>query len=113
MLIDGDADYATTVAERLTASLEEPFVLDVVKARISASIGIAMAPTDATDSAGLVWCADVAMYRAKLGNAPFAIYEQNLDEEGDQLRMLEELRAAIERRPARAALPAAARSAQR
>jgi len=96
VLIDGDADYATTVAKRLTVSLEEPFVLDVVKARIGASIGIAMAPTDATDSAGLVWCADVAMYRAKLGSAAFAIYEQNLDEEGDQLRMLEELRAAID-----------------
>lgn len=36
------------------------------------------------------------MYRAKLGNSAFAIYEQNLDEEGDQLRMLEELRAAID-----------------
>jgi len=96
VLIDGDSDYATTVAERLTASLEEPFALDVVKARISASIGIAMAHADANDSAGLVWCADVAMYRAKLGNSAFAIYEQNLDEEGDQLRMLEELRAAID-----------------
>jgi diguanylate cyclase (GGDEF)-like protein len=96
VLIDGDAEYATTVAKRLTLSLEEPFVLDVVKARIGASIGIAMAPTDATDSAALVWCADVAMYRAKLGSAAFAIYEQNLDEEGDQLRMLEELRAAID-----------------
>lgn len=96
VLIDGDSDYATTVAERLTQSLEEPFVLDVVNAQISASIGIAMAPTDATDSAALVWCADVAMYRAKSGNSAFAIYEQNLDEDGDQMRLLEELRAAIE-----------------
>ncbi len=96
VLVDGDSEYATTVAERLTASLEEPFALDVVKAHISASIGIAMAPTDATDSGGLVWCADVAMYRAKLGNSSFAIYERNLDEEGDQIRMLEELRSAIE-----------------
>ncbi len=96
MLIDGDSDYATTVAERVTASLEEPFVLDVVSARINASIGIALAPDDATDSAGLVWCADVAMYRAKLGKSSFAIYEQSLDEDGDHLRMLEELRASIE-----------------
>jgi diguanylate cyclase (GGDEF)-like protein len=96
VLIDGDADYATAVAERLTASLEEPFVLDVVSASISASIGIALAPADATDSAGLVWCADVAMYRAKLGNRPFASYERNLDEESDQMRLLEELRTAID-----------------
>jgi diguanylate cyclase len=96
VLIDGDADYAISVAQRLTACLEEPFVLDVVSANISASIGIAMAPTDATDSAGLVWCADVAMYRSKLGSTPFASYERNLDEEGDQMRIVEELRAAID-----------------
>ena len=96
VLIDGGSDYATTVAARVTASLEEPFVLDVVSARISASIGIALAPADATDSAGLVWCADVAMYRAKLGNSSFAIYERSLDEDGDHLRMLEELRTSIE-----------------
>jgi diguanylate cyclase (GGDEF)-like protein len=95
VLVDGDCEYATTVAQRLTASLEEPFQLDAVRARISASIGIAMAPTDAADAAGLVWCADVAMYRAKLGNVAFAVYEQDLDDDGDQLRLLEELRAAI------------------
>jgi len=96
VLVDGDADYAVAVAERLTASLEEPFALDVVRTSIGASIGIAMAPTDATDAAGLVWCADVAMYRAKLGNTSFASYEQNLDEGRDQMRLLEELRAAID-----------------
>ncbi len=96
VLIDGDAHYGTEVAERLTTSLHEPFVLDVVSANIGASIGIAVAPTDATDSAGLVWCADVAMYRAKLGSTPFATYERNLDEESDQMRLLEELRAAID-----------------
>jgi diguanylate cyclase (GGDEF)-like protein len=96
VLIDGDSNYATSVAERLTECLQEPFVLDVVSARISASIGIAMAPTDATDSAALVWCADVAMYRAKTGNSSFAIYQQSLDEDGDQMRLLEELRTAID-----------------
>ena len=97
-LVDGDADYAVSVADRLTASLEEPFVLDVVNARISASIGIAMAPTDARDSAGLVWCADVAMYRAKLGSSPYALYAPDLDEGGDRLRLMEELRVAIDDR---------------
>jgi diguanylate cyclase (GGDEF)-like protein len=95
-LIDGDADYAVSVAERLTASLNEPFALDVVTTRISASIGIAMAPTDATDSAGLVWCADVAMYRAKLGTTPYALYAPDLDEGGNRLQLVEELRVAID-----------------
>jgi diguanylate cyclase (GGDEF)-like protein len=95
VLVDGDSAYAKEVAQRVTASLAEPFLLEVVTASISASIGIAMAPVDATYSAGLVWCADVAMYRAKLGNIPFAIFERALDEEGDQLRLLEELQAGI------------------
>lgn len=96
VLIDGDAEYANEVAERLTASLKEPFQLDIVSATISASIGIAMAPADATDSAGLVWCADAAMYRAKQGSTPFTSYEQNLDDERDQMRLLEEMRTALD-----------------
>lgn len=96
VLIDGDAEYANEVAERLTSSLEDPFVLDMVSTSIGASIGIAMAPTDATDAAGLVWCADVAMYRSKLGNIAYAMYEQNLDDDRDQMRLLEELRAALD-----------------
>jgi diguanylate cyclase (GGDEF)-like protein len=97
VLIDGDADYAAEVAERLTASLCEPFQLDVVSATISASIGIAMAPADATDSAALVWCADAAMYRAKQGSTSFQSYEQNLDDERDQMRLLDEMRAALDK----------------
>jgi diguanylate cyclase len=95
VLIDGDGSYALEVAERVTASLAEPFALDVVNATISATIGIAMAPTDATDSAGLVRCADVAMYRAKLAQTPFATFERDLDEDGNNIRLLEELRVAI------------------
>ena len=95
VLIDGDAEYASSVADRVTASLAEPFSLDVVNATISASIGIAVAPMDATDSAGLVWCADVAMYRSKMGNIPFASYSRELDDDGDQMRLLEDLRTAI------------------
>ncbi|MGH9019271.1 MAG: putative bifunctional diguanylate cyclase/phosphodiesterase, partial [Acidimicrobiales bacterium] len=96
VLIDGDADYAVRVARRLTEALDEPFVLDVVSASIGASIGIAMAPTDATDSAGLLWCADVAMYRAKLGRTPYALYAPDLDEGGNRLHLVEELRTAID-----------------
>ena len=95
VLVDGDAAYAKEVAQRVTDSLAEPFILEVVSASISASIGIALAPTDAAYSAGLVWCADVAMYRAKLGNIPFAVFERALDEEGDQMRRLEELQTGI------------------
>jgi diguanylate cyclase len=96
VLIDGDTTYATRVGQRLTASLQEPFALDVVSLSIRASIGIAVAPDDASDSARLVWCADVAMYRAKLGATPFAFYQPDLDDEGDHVRLADELRRAID-----------------
>jgi diguanylate cyclase (GGDEF)-like protein len=96
LLLDGDATFATTVAQRISDALAEPFELDAMKATVSASIGIALAPTDATDSAGLLWCADIAMYRAKLGGVPFAVHQPDLDRGGNRLLLLEELRTAIE-----------------
>jgi diguanylate cyclase len=96
VLVDADADHATTIAQQLTASLEEPFILDAVSVHISASIGIARAPADTTDADSLVACADVAMYRAKLRGEPFALYEHDFDDDGNLLRLADELRAAVE-----------------
>lgn len=96
LLVDADTSHATSVAERLTAGLAEPFPLGTVRASISASIGIAIAPTDATDSASLMWCADIAMYRAKLGGVRFATYQPDIDKLGNRVLLLEELRTAIE-----------------
>jgi diguanylate cyclase (GGDEF)-like protein len=96
LLVDGDSDYAVSVAERLTDGLATPFVLGGISATVSASIGIALAPTDATDGAGLMWCADIAMYRAKLGGVPYASYQPELDKVGNRLLLLEELRTAID-----------------
>jgi diguanylate cyclase len=95
VLMDADADDATTIAQQLSERLDEPFVLDAVSVRIGASIGIARAPDDATDGDGLVACADVAMYRAKLRDEAFALYEQDFDDKGNLLRLAEELRLAV------------------
>ncbi len=95
VLVDADADDATTIARQLTASLDEPFALDAVSVRIGASIGVARAPTDATSGDDLVACADVAMYRAKLRGEPFAIYEPEFDDNGNLLRLAEDLRVAV------------------
>ena len=96
VLIDTDPAYAMAVAQRLTALIEQPFVLNAVSMHISASIGIAIAPTDATDSVGLMRCADVAMYRAKLGQRSFEIYQPDIDDGGNRLVLVDELRAAVE-----------------
>jgi diguanylate cyclase len=97
-LLDASADYAATVATRLTAQIQEPFLLDAVRVQIGASIGIAVLPGDASDAADLVRCADLAMYRAKLDGKNFAIYQEDLDGAANRVQLVEELRAAIEAR---------------
>jgi diguanylate cyclase len=95
LIMDTDSEYATTVARRVMAKLEEPFVLQAVTVRISASIGIASAPTDATDSVSLLRCADLAMYRAKVGPSAFETYRHDVDDDGNRLRLVDELRDAV------------------
>lgn len=95
LLIDAGADEAEEIAARLGHSLEEPFQLAAVTARIGASVGIALGPDDATDAEGLMRCADAAMYRSKLEGAAYARYERLLDRGGDKLQLVDELQAAI------------------
>ncbi|MGA8208265.1 MAG: EAL domain-containing protein [Candidatus Dormiibacterota bacterium] len=96
IITGGDAGYAVNVAERLLERLAAPFHLDAVSVRISASIGIAVAPRDAQDGAALLRCADLAMYRAKLSGVPFEMYDSEIDDEGNRLRLVDELRVAVE-----------------
>jgi diguanylate cyclase (GGDEF)-like protein len=97
VMLNEEGAYAAAVAQRLVALLEEPFLLDTVSVSISASIGAAIAPTDASDSAGLLRCADLAMYRAKLHGSKFETYHKTLDDDGNRLRLTEELKLAVER----------------
>ncbi len=95
VLMDADATEAASVAQRLLACLEEPFELGSLSASVSASIGVALAPDDATESAALFWCADVAMYRAKVAGTAVAFYDPVLDDD-DQWTLVEDLRRGLE-----------------
>jgi diguanylate cyclase (GGDEF)-like protein len=64
LLSDTTSQQAVALAERLVASIAEPFVLDSHRVDIGASIGIATA-TSRSDVKELVHQADVAMYAAK------------------------------------------------
>jgi diguanylate cyclase (GGDEF)-like protein len=96
LLVDVNADEATKVAQRIIAEVVEPFFLHKMSASVGASIGIALAPQDATEGTGLMWCADTAMYRAKLGNIPHVFYDQGIDGGEQLLNLVEELRDAVE-----------------
>jgi diguanylate cyclase len=96
VLVDADAATAEVVAGDILQQICEPFVLQKMKASVGASIGIALAPHDAAEAIGLTWCADTAMYRAKLGNIPFVFYDQEIDGNEEKLILVEELRVAVE-----------------
>ena len=95
VLMDADATEAASVAQRLMQCLEEPFELGTLSASVSASIGVALAPQDATESAALFWSADVAMYRAKVAGKAVAFYDPVLDDD-DQWSLVEDLRKGLE-----------------
>jgi diguanylate cyclase (GGDEF)-like protein/PAS domain S-box-containing protein len=60
-----DAEHVGTIAQKILRKLSEPFALDNEVAYVSASIGITLYPTDASDAEGLLKSADQAMYGAK------------------------------------------------
>jgi diguanylate cyclase len=95
VLVGADAALAVEIAERIAAELAEPFEIHEMKTHVGVSIGIATVPTDATDASGLLWCADVAMYRAKLGGVAYECYDAQVDGGEHQLLLVDELRDAI------------------
>ncbi|WLI90400.1 EAL domain-containing protein [Massilia sp. R2A-15] len=59
---------ATTVAQKLQASLGRPFLIEGHDLRVGASVGISVYPQDGGDAETLLRLADIAMARAKQGH---------------------------------------------
>lgn len=57
--------HVQSVAARIIEAIAEPFSIDAHQLCISASIGIAVFPSSASEPAALLQCADAAMYQAK------------------------------------------------
>jgi diguanylate cyclase (GGDEF)-like protein/PAS domain S-box-containing protein len=60
-----DVNASILCAQKIVDTLSEPYVIDTKHLRLSASVGIALYPSDATDAHSLVRAADTAMYRGK------------------------------------------------
>src|SRR5690606_23454753 len=58
-------DEAEVVADKIVASLGQPFDIAGHEINSAASVGIALYPRDADDAVALLRRADVAMYQAK------------------------------------------------
>ncbi len=87
-----DVNHAETVADRIRQTLAVPFDIDDLRLQSNASIGIAVFPAHADDSATLVRRADVAMYQAKRSGAGVAVYAAEADRSSvERLTLLAEL----------------------
>ncbi|MBA1261435.1 EAL domain-containing protein [Pseudomonas stutzeri] len=91
---------AVHVAERIFASLTEPFVLLGREFFVTASIGIALGPQDGEDTSQLMKNADTAMYHAKeRGKNNFQFYQAEMNASAlERLELESDLRHAIEQR---------------
>ncbi|HEX6693784.1 MAG TPA: EAL domain-containing protein, partial [Longimicrobiales bacterium] len=101
LLLDNvpDATDATAVAERILASLVEPFIADKHEVYITASIGIALSSTGYEIPEEILRDADTAMYRAKLeGRSRYEVFDRQMHERAVHVLQVDtDLRRAIDR----------------
>jgi diguanylate cyclase (GGDEF)-like protein len=92
-----DEKAAARVAEKLLGALHEPFEVEGLKLRITASIGIASFPAHAADANELMKRADVAMYQAKSARSGYQFYARERDTNSrERLLLAGELAAALD-----------------
>tara|TARA_B100001059_G_scaffold233022_1_gene272062 strand:+ start:10347 stop:13298 length:2952 start_codon:yes stop_codon:yes gene_type:complete len=92
-----DRHQASTIAANLQQAFHEPVKLGTHDVAISASIGITVAPEDASEEELLLKHADLAMYEAKArGKNTFHFFSQDLnDAANERLQIENQLREAI------------------
>ena len=85
------------VAQRIAATIREPFRLGESEVRISTTIGISVYPADGKDSDALLKHADVAMYHAKeRGRDGYQFYSRGIHDLAlDRLTLEKDLKQAI------------------
>jgi diguanylate cyclase (GGDEF)-like protein len=95
-----DSQDAARVARRVLKALSEPFAIDGHEVFTSASMGIAIYPTDGRDPDDLLRNADTAMFCAKgRGRNNFQFYTRSMNAEASRRLHLEtRLRQALKRR---------------
>ena len=86
-----------SLAERIIASIKEPYVVDQIEIRIGVSIGCAFGPIDGATVDDLILKADLALYQAKDAGRGCARYfsSELQSEQEDRVRLEADLRSAI------------------
>lgn len=94
-----EAAQVEAMASRILTEMSRPFLIDGHRITIGASIGVAVAPTDADTPAGLLRSSDLALYKSKTSARGSAIwYTPQMQEELLKKREIEDdLREALTR----------------
>jgi diguanylate cyclase (GGDEF)-like protein/PAS domain S-box-containing protein len=92
-------EAAVALANRVLATINEPYDLDGHRVSIGTSIGIALAPNDGASADELLKNADLALYRVKAaGRNAFRFFEPKMETEARSRHALEnDLREALTR----------------
>ncbi len=87
------------IAEKVIGALSQPLAADGNKVHVGVSVGVAVYPADAGSVAGLLRCADTALYDAKArGKRGYRFFEAEMDQRMRRRLQVEgELRQALER----------------
>lgn len=93
------SDDAATMADKIIAELQQPFVLADHELVVTPSIGIALCPADSSDTETLIKFADMAMYHAKAaGRNAYRFYTPVMNARArEKLQLETALRKAIDR----------------
>jgi len=96
---DHRSDGAIKLADRILATITEPYDLDGRRITIGTSIGITFAPKDGVNPDVLIKNADLALYKAKSeGGNRYRLFEPSMESEARERQELEDdLRKAIAR----------------
>jgi diguanylate cyclase (GGDEF)-like protein len=90
-------DGALALAERLCATLEQPFQLAGMALSVDASVGISIGPRHSGHAEELLQMADLAMYAAKAGRSCAVVYDEARHGSGRyRLEAVAQLRRAID-----------------
>ncbi len=94
---------ASTLAERIIATLGQPIGIGDQTVEVGASVGIAVCPNDGTDPDALLRAADIAMYRAKEeGRGAFRFFSPSMEKAlRERVALEEDVRRAVAARDIR------------
>jgi diguanylate cyclase (GGDEF)-like protein len=89
---------AVMIGQKISDSVEQPFMIEGHNVNVGISIGVAMYPEHGMNSEALVICADMAMYDAKRNDVIYTVFDPKQDRTTfNHLVMVGELREALQR----------------